>query len=123
MTQTNWRKDAKRMYKESPRRMGVYEVKNLVNGKRLIGVSTNIDAIFNRHRFELRLGCHRNQALQEEWSRYGEERFAFAILEVWKPQEDGQRPTPKELEALCAKWRERLRPDEEYGYQKLSGRS
>ena len=36
-----------REYKETPRLMGLYQIKNKVNGKILIGSSVNLPAILN----------------------------------------------------------------------------
>ena len=43
-------------YKGIPRPMGVYQIKNTVNGKVLIGSSNNLAAILNRYRAELKMG-------------------------------------------------------------------
>jgi len=51
------RKDLIRQYKETPRPMGVYRVRNKVTGKTLIGTSVNVPAILNRHLSGLRLGA------------------------------------------------------------------
>jgi hypothetical protein len=58
-----------REYKESRRPMGVYQIRNTVNGKLLVGVSVDLPSILNRHRAELRMGGHRNRELQKDWAK------------------------------------------------------
>lgn len=60
------RKTAVRAYKETPRPMGVYRVRNTVNGAALIGSSVDVPAILNRHRFGLEYGNHRDRARQAD---------------------------------------------------------
>ena len=48
------RKAKIREYKETPRLMGVYQIKNRRNGKVLIGSSVNLPAILNRYKSELK---------------------------------------------------------------------
>ncbi len=60
--------------------MGVFQIRNIVNGKVFIGSSLNLDAIWNRNLSELRLGGHRNPKLQQEWNTFGEVNFVFEVL-------------------------------------------
>jgi len=50
------RKELIKQYKETPQRMGVFQVKNLTNGKMYIEGSPNLDKIWNRHRTQLVFG-------------------------------------------------------------------
>jgi group I intron endonuclease len=105
-----------REYKETQRPMGVYQVRNTVNGKLLIGTSVDLPSILNRERAQLRLGGHRNRALQQDWNEHGAEAFEFEILDTLPPSDKpGYKPADdlKELEAL---WLEKLEPFEERGY-------
>lgn len=62
---------------------GVYEIKNLVNGKVYIGSTVmSFKKRLNHHRSLLRAGTHKNQYLQRAWDKYGEENFQFSILKV-----------------------------------------
>ena len=49
------RKELIRKYKETPRPMGVYQVRNTRNGKALIATSLDLNAALNRHRAQLRM--------------------------------------------------------------------
>jgi hypothetical protein len=82
------RKTLSREYKEGQRPMGVYRVRNKITGKALIGNSVNLLAILNRHRSELRMGGHRNRALQKDWTDFGADAFEFEELDRLHPSEE-----------------------------------
>lgn len=62
------------------RNSGVYEIVNLINGKRYIGSSVNLHSRFQQHRAKLRSGKHHNRHLQNAWDKYGEGNFTFEVL-------------------------------------------
>lgn len=105
-----------REYKENPRPMGVYQIRNTVNGKLLIGTSVNLPAILNRHQSELRSGGHRNHALQKDWQEFGPAAFEFEILDTLSPSEQPDYDPANDLRALEELWLEKLSPFEERGY-------
>jgi group I intron endonuclease len=61
---------------------GIYQIKNLVNGKVYIGSSVNIKARWSGHRSSLRKNTHHSAALQRAWNKYGADAFEFSILEI-----------------------------------------
>jgi len=65
---------------------GIYEIVNLVNGKRYIGSAINFETRWCEHRRTLRRGCHHNRNLQKSWHQYDEAAFAFRILEICDPE-------------------------------------
>lgn len=105
-----------RQYKETQRPMGIYQVRNTVNGKVLIGRSVDLPAILNRLRGELRLGGLRNRALQQDWNAYGPEAFELEILDTLPPSDKPGYNPADDLKALEALWLEKLMPFEERGY-------
>ena len=105
-----------REYKETQRPMGVYQVRNTVNGKVLIGTSVDLPAILNRLRGELRLGGLRNRALQQDWNEHGPEAFELEILDTLPPSDKPGYNPAEDLKALEALWLEKLMPFEERGY-------
>lgn len=63
---------------------GIYQVLNLVSGKRYIGSSTDIKRRWRRHFFDLRHGCHHNLHLQCAFDKYGEQALDCSVLELVK---------------------------------------
>lgn len=60
---------------------GIYQIRNLVNGKRYIGSAVCIRKRWSEHRNDLRSGRHHSVALQRAWARYGENSFEFLVVE------------------------------------------
>ncbi len=110
------RKEIQREYKERPKTAGIFQVKNAVNGKVLLGSSLNLDGPLNGHQFMLRIGSHTNKALQAEWDEYGEDKFVFEVVEVVKVRDDPNFNVEDELTLLEQIWLEQLQPFGERGY-------
>lgn len=110
------KKAAKLAYKASRRPVGVFAIRNLVNGKVLVGSSTDLTAIFNRIRFQLYAGGHPVKTLEADWKLYGTGKFEFEILEELPPQADQKYDPSADLEVLEDLWLEKLQPYGEKGY-------
>jgi group I intron endonuclease len=110
------RKELIRNYKERQKPAGVFQIKNNVNGKVLLGSSLNLEGPLNSHRFMLTTGNHRNKALQNDWNAFGENHFVFEILETVKVTDDPYFSLKDELALLEEIWLERLQPFGEKGY-------
>lgn len=110
------RKDLKRQYKERVKQAGVFQVRNLANGKVLLGSSLNLDGPLNGHKFMLTIGTHRNEELQKDFNTFGASSFAFEILEVVKQKDDPHFSVEDELTLLEEIWIEKLQPFSERGY-------
>jgi group I intron endonuclease len=110
------KKDIKREYKEREKPAGVFQVKNTVNGKVLLGSSLNLEGPLNGHKFMLTIGGHRNKVLQQEWNKYGPDKFVFEILEVVEVKDDPNFNLSDELTLLEQIWLEELQPFGERGY-------
>lgn len=106
----------KREYKQTVPPMGVYQIKNLANGKILVGCSKNLPGKINSHRFQLKMGSHRNRMLQSDYNSLGAESFSFEVLDLLEPQEDPKYDYTGDLEVLEKMWLERLQPYDERGY-------
>ena len=114
------KQDIKREYKEKLKPAGIFQVKNIVNGKVLLGSSLNLEGPLNGHKFLLSSGSHRNELLQKEWKEYGQDKFVFEILEVVKIKDDENFNLKDELTLLEEIWIEKLQPFGERGYNKDS---
>ena len=110
------RKDIHREYKERVKPAGVYQVKNTVNGKVLLGSSLNLEGPLNRHKFMLKIGSHTNKALQKDWDELSPDQFVFEILEEVKVKDDPNFNLKDELTLLEQIWLEELQPFGEKGY-------
>lgn len=110
------RAELKRAYKEAKPEAGIYQIRNLVNGKILLGSSDSLQGKLNRHRFALRIGQHRYQALQTDFNQFGEAAFAFEIAEILKPSDDPDFSLELALAELEQRWVEKVQPFGERGY-------
>jgi hypothetical protein len=110
------RKSLSREYRESARPMGVFRVRNTVNGKSFVGTSVDLPSMLNRQRAQLGFGGHPNRELQKDWKEMGEQAFAFEILDTLAPREEPGLDPADDLRALEALWLDKLSPYEERGY-------
>jgi group I intron endonuclease len=113
---TKTQKELKEEYRQQKFKIGVFQIRNIVNSKIYVGSSLNLDAIWNRNRIELKLGGHRNKALQNEWNEFGEGNFVFEILAEIN-QKDGEKTDyNKEVRELEKLYIDELQPFAEKGY-------
>lgn len=110
------RRDLKRDYQERPKQAGVFQIKNTINGKVLLGSSLNLDGPLNLHKFQLTMGNHRNRALQQDWNSFGADAFVFEIIDIVKVTDDPFFNVGDELTLLEQIWIEELNPVGERGY-------
>lgn len=110
------KKDIKKEYKERAKPAGVFQVKNIVNGKVLLGSSLNLEGPLNGQKFMLTIGAHRNKVLQQEWNEYGADKFILEILEAVKVKDDPNFNLSDKLTLLEQIWLEELQPFGERGY-------
>ncbi len=108
------KKALKLNYLETPRPMGVFQIRNLTNEKVFIGKSENLDGIFNRIEFQLKANVHNQKQLQADWNELGADKFAFEILEELEFRENLD--IKKELEFLEDLWLEKLQSFGSKGY-------
>ena len=94
--------------------MGVFQIRNLQSEKIFVGSSLNLDGIFNRHEFALKMDAHANKSLQKDWNALGAANFAFEILEELELRENLD--SKKELAVLEDLWLEKLEPFGDKGY-------
>lgn len=112
------KKELKKQYKQTLPLMGIYRIKNLVNGKIFLGSSLNLQGKSNSFTFQLRSGLHVNSELQKDFNQFGEENFVFEIVDTLEPQEDLTYNYSNDLKVFLEMWMEKLQPYEERGYNK-----
>lgn len=61
---------------------GIYQIRNLVNGKRYIGSAKCFRKRWASHRSSLRKNQHSSRHLQNSWNKNGEGAFAFEVIEL-----------------------------------------
>ncbi|OPA79481.1 hypothetical protein BVG16_10460 [Paenibacillus selenitireducens] len=120
------RKQLAKQVSQTLRPMGVYQIENKINGKKLIGSSLYLDTVWNRHLFQLQMGGqHVNKELAQDWKTYGEDAFAFEILEQIKPKDEictnpeDMKEYKQEIAVLEELWIEKLQPYGDQGYHKV----
>jgi len=114
------KKELKNQYKQTLQPMGIYQIKNLINGKIFIGCTKNLQGKINSYKFQLKQGCHMNRELQKDYIHFGEENFSFEVLDYLEPQEDPKYDYSEDLIVLEEIWIEKLQPFDDKGYNKNS---
>jgi len=115
------KKEIKKRYKETVPPMGVYLIRNTINGKIFIGSSKNLNGKSNSFRFQLSAGLHINAKLQADYTQSGEANFIFEVLDRLEPKEDLSYDYTDDLKTLEELWIEKLQPYDEKGYNKRPG--
>lgn len=112
------KKELKKQYLNTQRPMGIYQLKNISNGKIFIGSSLFLDTIYNKHYFQLKMGSHIEKQLQEDWNNYGESSFEFSVLDTLKPVDDPNYNYAEDLKILLDLWMDKLQPYGGKGYHR-----
>jgi hypothetical protein len=110
--------ELKRQYKQTIQPMGVYQIKNLVNGKIFIDTSKNLHGQLNSDRFQLKAGSHMNRALQNDFTQLGEDKFVFEVMDYLEPKNDPEYDYTQDLKVLLDMWLEKIQAYEPKGYHK-----
>lgn len=59
----------------------IYQIKHIESGRVYVGSAVNPRHRCNEHRSRLNAGIHSSRYLQNAWNKYGEDAFAFEIIE------------------------------------------
>jgi hypothetical protein len=110
------RKEIHREYKERVKPSGIFQIRNMANGKVLLGSSLNLEGPLNKHRFMLKINGHPNKELQKDWNELGPDQFSFEILETVQFSDNPNFNLKDELTLLEEIWLEKLQPFGERGY-------
>ncbi|MBL0331358.1 MAG: GIY-YIG nuclease family protein [Chlorobi bacterium] len=112
------KKEIKEEYRTKKFKIGVFQIRNVVNGKVDIDGSIDLEAIWNRKRMELNFGNHRNDYLQKEWKEFGEDNFKYEVLSEIKQTEGENIDFKNEVKLLAQLYIDELKPFEDKGYNK-----
>lgn len=77
---------------------GIYQIKNIKNGKKYIGKSKNILDRWENHIYKLENNTHPNKKLSEDWKQYNISDFNFSIIKI---VEDNSKLQEKENYYIC----------------------
>ena len=110
--------ELKKQYKQTAQPMGVFQIRNLANGKIFIGKSKNLKSAYNSNMFQLETGAHMNKGLQKDFKLFGKVSFSFEVLDYLEPKEDKKYDCTDDLKLLEEMWLEKLQPYDEKGYNK-----
>jgi hypothetical protein len=80
--------------------MGIYQIKNKVNGKVFIGSAKNVKGILNSNKFQLKMGSHYIKELQEDYIKYGEDNFIFDKIDTLEFRDDSNYDYTEDLATL-----------------------
>src|SRR5690606_4713108 len=69
-------------FKGQSKKGGVYQIRNLINGKIYIGSAKCVQVRASQHLSKLKQGKHANKHLQNAFNKHGEDAFLFEVLEV-----------------------------------------
>ena len=116
MRKTVDKKQAIFEYKQTEIPMGIYLMRNNINGKIFVNKSPNLNAIKNRDKMTLSAGLHMNKKLQKDWTEFGEDNFSYEILEELDQKEETAVSVKDRLKKMEQKWLEKLEPYGDKGY-------
>lgn len=61
--------------------IGIYLIKNEINGKCYVGQADNIERRWKEHKRHYKLEKHKNQLVYKAFNKYGLENFSFSVIE------------------------------------------
>lgn len=111
-------------YATTARPMGVYQIRNVKNGRILVEGTLDLPGAKNRLEFQKQTNTNTVIALQEDWNKFGADAFEFEELDRLKPPEEGtfdraeRLKYREEVEALTELWIEKLQPFGDAGYNR-----
>jgi hypothetical protein len=109
-------KQLKQNYKETPRAMGVFLIRNNLTDRIFLAAGIDLHGLINRHKFALGHGSHANKQLQADWNEFGSDNFAFEIVDQISPRPGIEVDNRAEVASLEDLWLEKLQPFGERGY-------
>lgn len=94
---------------------GVYIIRNHANGKMLLLSTSDLQGSKNQFDFSKRNNSLCHLKIQEDWKKFGSDKFSFEVLEELKMQENQLfKEFREEIKLLEQIWLERLAADKLY---------
>lgn len=119
------KKDLASAFAQSWRPMGVFQIRNAVNGKIYVDGTMDLDGARNRLDFMKKTNMVAWMELKDDWSAHGPDAFLFEELDRIKPREESSadraaesKAYKGEVDALLELWLEKLQPYGERGYNR-----
>ncbi|MCP1143363.1 GIY-YIG nuclease family protein [Lysinibacillus endophyticus] len=109
------KKELKQQFLEVEIQAGVYQIKNMENGKVLIESTRNLKTI-NGVKFTLNNNTHFNKKLQEDWNIFGKDAFVIEVLETLEKEDSPYFNEKEALKKLEEKWLAKCQPFGDAGY-------
>jgi DNA-binding HxlR family transcriptional regulator len=103
--------ELKKEYKLKGTPMGVYTILNPDTGSLFIGSAKNVNAIMNRHKFELSTRMHKIEELQVSWNKYKDAKLKFEVVDILKPKDEPGYDYKEDLKELEKLWVEKLQSE------------
>ncbi|MBK6966969.1 MAG: GIY-YIG nuclease family protein [Bacteroidales bacterium] len=116
------RKELRDEYRLIKFKIGVFQIRNMLNGRIFIGSSLDLVAIWHAQKLQLDAGMHSNEELQKDWKLYGRENFSYEILEEIKQTDQMTSDFMKEVKTLEELMIEELQPFDSKGYNRKRNR-
>jgi len=110
------KKEIVKQYKQTVQPMGIFQIRNLANGKIYLASSKNLRGMANRFEFNLDIGAHTSKELREDYARLGRALFVFEVIDTLEPKEDSKYDYTEDLKVLEEMWVEKLQPFGDKGY-------
>jgi hypothetical protein len=89
---------------------GVFVFRNEKTGRVYLGSSLNLKNKEVRIKLMLKTGNHFNNALQEDWNKYGEDAFTYEVAETLQLKDDPNYDYNEDLEILEMLLIDKFRP-------------
>ncbi|MDF2557244.1 MAG: LuxR family transcriptional regulator [Bacillales bacterium] len=111
------KKELQEQFKLVKTYMGVYQIRNNINGKIFIDAFPNIKNKWITLKMQLDMKQHANSELQKDWISFGEAVFEYTVLE--EKDTTDLYDVRWETKQLLKVWLDKLQPYGEKGYNKL----
>jgi hypothetical protein len=118
------KKELATAYKQTFQPMGVYQIRNVKNGKIFVDGSMDLNGTRNRLDFFKQTNLNSITELQQDWNTYGGNSFIFEVLDRIKPREEilidvlELKVYRGEVDTLLDLWLEKLQPYGDKGYNR-----